>query len=71
VIAVMYFGAPQREHGGEGGWGAQVAMCVAALAVLLVGFFPSAIATAANQADKSLARPAPAMQSAANAMTSR
>jgi NADH-quinone oxidoreductase subunit N len=57
VVAVMYFATPQREHRAEGGWGAQVAMCAAALSVLLVGFFPSRFSSAARYADQSLARP--------------
>ena len=57
VVAVMYFGTSQREHGEEGGWGAQVAMCAATLLVLLFGFFPGRIASAAQQADKFLVRP--------------
>lgn len=57
VIAVMYFGVSQRQHGGEGGWGAAAAMIAATGLVLFVGFFPGSVTTAAKRADHLLTRP--------------
>jgi NADH-quinone oxidoreductase subunit N len=66
VVAVMYFGSSQRTHGGEGGWGAQAAMLLAASLVLYFGVFPGSLMTPARQAELLLVRPGLATPPAAS-----
>jgi formate hydrogenlyase subunit 3/multisubunit Na+/H+ antiporter MnhD subunit len=54
----MYFGSSRREHGCDGGWGAQAAMLMAAALVLLLGVFPGPLTSRARRAELLLARPA-------------
>jgi NADH-quinone oxidoreductase subunit N len=57
VVAAMYFAAPKREFGCEGGWGAQAAMVAAALMVLGIGFLPGGVMNATRRAEQSVQRP--------------
>jgi NADH-quinone oxidoreductase subunit N len=57
VVAVMYFTPAQREHGAEGGWGAQAAMSLAAILVVSIGLFPGTLIRPAQRAEQLLARP--------------
>jgi NADH-quinone oxidoreductase subunit N len=57
VVAVMYFGTAQRQHGAEGGWGAQIAMAVAAALVVWLGALPGTIIAPTQRAEQQLARP--------------
>jgi NADH-quinone oxidoreductase subunit N len=63
VVAAMYFGESRRKHGGEGGWGAQSAMILAAVLVLLVGIFPGSMTNSARRAELQLVRPVAATAS--------
>ncbi|MGE3775793.1 MAG: NADH-quinone oxidoreductase subunit N, partial [Pirellulaceae bacterium] len=57
VVAVMYFGTTVGDRRGEGGWGARVAMSLAAALVILLGVFPGSVLNPTRRAEQILFRP--------------